>query len=133
MAAAEEVDVEVGDCLAAVGTVVDDDAEAVFADPFFLGDAGDAGHHVAEESLIVVFGEGDAGDWLSGDEEEVGGGTGVDVAEAEAELVFVDDVGGDFAVGDFLEESFAGHGGVGVRRVGIVKRVANPRSFKDRW
>ena len=111
MSAAEEVDVEVRDGFAAVGAVVDDDTESIFVDALLFGDGGDAGHHVAEEGLIIVFGEGDAGDEFFGDEEEVSGGPRADVAEAEAEVVFVDDVGGDFAVDDFLEEGLVGHEG----------------------
>lgn len=103
---------EVGDGLAAVGAVVDDDAEAVFLEALLFGDGGDAGHHVAEEGLVIVFGEGDAGNWFFGDEEEVGGCLGADVAEAEAEVVFVDDVGGDFAGDDFFEEGAHGMGNV---------------------
>lgn len=106
MAAAEDVEVEVGNGFAAVGPVVDDDAEAVTVEAFLLGDGAEAGHHVAEEFLVFGGGFGDAGDGLFWDKEEVGGGLGTDVAETEAEVVLVDDVGGDLAIGDFLEEGF---------------------------
>lgn len=35
---------------------------------------------------------------------------GGDVAEGEAEIIFVDDVRGDFFAEDFAEEGWVGHG-----------------------
>lgn len=104
MAAAEEVDVEVGNCFATVLTVVDDDAESVLVHAHLSGNQSDAHHHVAEERFISAFRKGDADDGLLGDEKEVRRRLRTDVAEAEAEIVFVNDVGRDLSVGDLLEE-----------------------------
>ena len=54
--------------------------------------------------MVVGGGFGDASDWFFGNEKKVDRGLGRNVAEAEAEIVFVDDVGGDFPGDDFFEQ-----------------------------
>jgi len=107
VAAAEEVDVEVVDCLAAVGAGVDDEAVAV-GEILLAGDLAGCVEEVAEGGCVVLRGVGVGGQVVFGDDEDVGGGLGVDVREGEGLLVFVDAGGGDFAGDDFAEE--AGHG-----------------------
>ena len=98
------------DALSAMFTGIDYGAVAVF-EIEFLGDMGDHLEEVSGEA--GVFGgeiiEGD--EWFFGYEEDVDGGLGIDIMEGEAELVFVDDIGGDFAVDDFLEDSHRGISG----------------------
>jgi hypothetical protein len=98
---------EVRDRLTAVGAVVDDEAEAfvggVHAE---LGGDGTGGEEeVAEEFLVIRRGFADARDGFLGDDENVDGGLRIDVFEGEAKLVFVDNIGGDFAVDDLLEDA----------------------------
>jgi hypothetical protein len=98
---------EVRDRLAAVGAVVDDEAEAfvggVHAE---LGGDGTGGEEeVAEEFLVIRRGFADARNGFLGDDENVDGGLRIDVFEGEAKLVFVDNIGGDFAVDDLLEDA----------------------------
>ena len=107
MAAAEEVDVEVVDGLAAVGAGVDDEAVAV-GEVLPAGDFAGCVEEVAEGGFVVLRGVGVGGQVVFGDDEDVGGGLGIDVREGEGLLVFVDAGGGDFAGDDFAEE--AGHG-----------------------
>ena len=95
---------EVGDGFAAVGAVVDDDAEAVFGESFAMGNASGDLQKVAEEGGVFAGGEGDAGDGLAGDDEEVDGGLRGDVAEGDALVVFMDDVGGNLPGADFFKE-----------------------------
>ncbi len=105
-AATEEVDVEVFDGLAAVGAGVDDEAVA-FGEVLLAGDLGGDEDQVAEHGGVVGDGVGERGEVVAGDDEDVGGGLGVDVGEGVGGFVLVDGGGGDFTVGDFAEE--AGH------------------------
>ncbi len=105
LAAGEEMDVEVGDGFAAVGTVVDDGTESLV--PAELGgEFGDDRHHVAEEGGVFGSGFADAHNVFFGDEQEMGGGLGIDVLDDDAFVVFVLDGGRDLAVDDFLEDGF---------------------------
>ncbi len=108
-AAAEEVDVEVGDGFAAVGAVVHHEAEAVI-EVELVGDFGGDEEEVADEGLVGGGGLGEAGDGFFGDDEDVDGGLGVDVAKGVADIVLINGGAGDFAVNDALEEGFVGHG-----------------------
>ena len=89
MAAAEEVEVEVVDGLAAIGAGVDDDAVAV-GEILPAGDFGGGGEEVAEEGCVVGSGMGQGGDVTLGDDEDVDGGLGVDVREGEGVVVLVE-------------------------------------------
>ncbi len=97
---------EVGDAFAAVGTVVDHEAESFFAaedalrSGYFLGGE----EEVAEEIAVFRGSFADPGDEFLGDDEDVDGRLGRDIAEGEAEVVFEDDVGGDLAGDDFFEQ-----------------------------
>ena len=106
MASAEEVDVEVGDGLAAVGAVVDCDAEAGFGDAEFPCDLRSGEEKVAEDGLVFGGGFADARDGLLRDDENMHRCLRGNVPERAAEIVLVEDVGGDFPFVDFLEKSF---------------------------
>ena len=107
MASTEEVDVEMGDCFAAVGTVVDDEAVAGGGYVFAAGDVSGGEQEVAEEALIIGLGSSDAGDGFFRNDEDVNRGLRGNVAEGEALVIFEDDVGGDFAGDDFFEKRHA--------------------------
>jgi len=95
--------VEVGHGFAAVGALVDDETKAVFEAEFFSEDSGRE-EQVAEQGFICGRGRADAGNGLLRDDQQVDGRLGSDVVEDDAAVVLVLDLGGDFAVDDFLEE-----------------------------
>ena len=103
-AAAEDVEVEVVDGLAAVGAGVGYDAVA--AGEQAVGECGSGVGEVAED-FDGRF--GDVGEVLLGNEENVGGGLGVDVGESYGLVVLVDGLDWDLVGGDFAEEA-VGHG-----------------------
>jgi hypothetical protein len=96
--------------LAALVTVVDDNAEAVFSEAFLFRDDPDPGEEMAEEILVGGIGLPDPHDQLLGHEETVHRSLRRDVAKAEAEVVLVDDIARDFTIGDLLEDGFLSHG-----------------------
>ncbi len=66
---------------------------------------------MAEEGLIFRGCFAHPPERLLGDDEDMRGGLGVDIANSEALLVFVFEISRDFAIGDFLEKRlFFGHG-----------------------
>ena len=97
--------------------------EPVVAQPFLLcSDTGD-GEEVPDERLVRLFDSVGAGDRLAGDYEDMERRTWVDVAESDAPVVLVDDVGRQLLVGDLLEEGLFSHSGEergegGIGRVG---------------
>ena len=97
----EDVEVQVGHGFAAIGAIVDDEAEAVCVESLAAGDFTDFEHEVSEQRLVSGLGE--TRDGLARDEEQVDGCLWGDVPEADALIVFVDDFGGDFAGADFFE------------------------------
>jgi len=106
-AAGEEVEVEMWDFLAGVAAVVEDEAVATFDKAELLGDGGGFYQKMAEDGVVIGRGIFEGGDRFAGDDEDVGGRHGFDVAEGDDVFVFVDDGGGDFFVADALEEGFA--------------------------
>lgn len=76
------------------------------------GVGGNLAHHaeqVTEESVVFAMGVGEAGNGFFGDDQNVSGGLGADVVEGEAEIIFVDDISGNFAADNFAKNSVA-HG-----------------------
>jgi len=108
------VDVEVGDGFAAVGAVVDCDAEAGFGDAELGGEFSGGQEEMAEDGLVIGGGFADARDGLLRDDENMHRCLWGSVPEGAAEIVLVEDVGGDFPFVDFLEKSF--HGREDVKR-----------------
>lgn len=106
-AAAEEVDVEMGNGFAAVGAVVDDKAVACGGYVFAAGDVGGGEEEAAEKRLIIGFGGSDSRDVLFRNDENMDRSLRRDVAEGEALIVLEDDVGWYFAGDDFFEEGHA--------------------------
>jgi hypothetical protein len=104
------MDVHVGHGFAGILAVVDGEAEAFAAvcDAHLFGDFACGEEERSEGGLVVWRGGSDPWYGLAGDDEEVNGGLWADVAEGKAVLVFIDDVGWDFAVGDLLKEGLWG-------------------------
>ena len=98
---------EVGNGFATVLCVVDDDAESIFPIAFLPGDVPNPQKKVAEKFLIADVRFGNPGDGFLWDEKKVNRSLGRDIAEAKAEVVFVNDVRRDFPGDDFFKE---GHG-----------------------
>ena len=96
---------KVRDGFAGVGAIVDDKAEAGFAEAEFAGDFGGFEQKMAERFFILRLCGGNVGDWLLRDDEHVRGGLGRNVAKGDDEVVLVNDVRGDLARDDFFEES----------------------------
>ena len=127
--------VEVGDGLPSVPAVVDDDPEPILGEAFLFRDDPDPGEEMAEEILVGGIGLPDAHDQFPGDEEEMHGGLRGDVAEAETEVVLVDDIARYFTIGDLLEDGFLSHGpsegerkGEGEGKVGRKHRLWRKQS-----
>ena len=98
---------KVGNGLAAIPAVVDDEAIACFGDPATPGHFRGSHHEVAEEGRIVRAGFADSGDGTLRDQDDMDGGLGLDVPEGEQEVVLENNVCGDVACDDALEQ---GHG-----------------------
>ena len=104
MPAAEHVDVQVRDGLAPIGAVIDRDAETGVADAFLAGDGSSGEQEVAQKGSVFRFGFADAWDHGFRYDEEMGGRLGVDVAEGDALIILVDDLRGNLAGDDALED-----------------------------
>ena len=118
LATGEEVDVEMRNGFSAVGAVVDDQTKTVFGEAFLFGDLRGGQEEVSEDGLIGGLGFGYASDRLAGNDEVVDGCLRRDVLEADAEIVFVDDVRRDLAIADFFKKRLFSHG---ERRIGTEK------------
>jgi len=103
MPAAQNVAVQVRDRFAPVRTVIDHEAVPVGQTQLF-GDLRGLEQQMAEKLVLVRTGLGDAGNMLLGNNQHVRRGLRIDVAEGEHEVVLVNNVGGDFARGNFLEQ-----------------------------
>ena len=77
---------------------------AGFGKAEFFGDFGCFEKQMAEQFVIVGRSFGDSRDVFLRNNQDMDGRFGVDVAEGEHKVVFVNDVGGDFAVDDLLED-----------------------------
>ena len=99
---------EVGDGLAAVGAVVDRNAEAGFGDAELGGEFSCGQEEMAEDGLVIGGGFADAWDGFFRDDENMHRCLGGNVPERAAKFILVDDFRRDFPVVDFLEESFHG-------------------------
>jgi len=102
--AAEQVDVQMVDRLAAVGAGVDDQAVAV-GKVLCAGDFAGGVEELAEALGVVLRGVRVRSDVVFGDDEDVDRRLRIDVGEGEGVLVLVDAGGGDFAGDDFAEEA----------------------------
>ena len=88
--------------------VVDHDAKAV-GEVEFLRDPTRGGEEMAEQRFVAGRGFADARDQFLRNDQQVHGGLRLDVVEDDAVFVLVLDLGGDFAIDDFLEDRL-GHG-----------------------
>lgn len=79
-------------CLAAIAAGVDHTAEALLCETFLLSYLSGHDHQFAHDCGVLVFEVGDALDVLTGDQQDVLGSRGVDVAEGIQVVVTIDPV-----------------------------------------
>lgn len=94
--------------LAALGAGVDRAAVSSGGDAFLLGELGGDQEQVAQELFVPGFGGLQSLQVLLGDDQDMGGGLGVDVSEGQALLILEDDIGGDLPADD-LAKNGLGH------------------------
>ena len=105
-AAGEEVEVEMRNFLAGVAAVVEDETVAASDEAEVFCDGGGFYQQMAEDGVVGRGGVFEGGNGFARDDEDMCGRHGLDVPKRDDVFVFVDDVGGDFFVADFLEEGF---------------------------
>ena len=103
MPPAQNVQVQVVHGLPAVFADVDDDPEAVFGQAQGPGDVDGGLHELAEQEGVVGCRVQQIDKRLFGDDQNVRRGLRGHVSEGEYLIVFVDDVGGDLAPEDLVE------------------------------
>jgi len=104
MPAAEQVDVQMVDGLAAVGAGVDDQPIAI-AEILSSCDLAGGGNKLAEHGCVLRRGVIERGEMLFGDEQDVHRRLGVNVREGEDVVVLIEAFDGNGAGDDFAEQT----------------------------
>ena len=107
VASAQDVDVQVRHALAAVLAVVDDQPVAAFVQSQFGRHFGGLEQQVAEQLVVFRLGLGQARDGFFGNHQNVLGRLGIDVAQREHQVVFINDGRGNFPRDDFFKQCLA--------------------------
>ncbi len=107
------MDMEMGDAFPAVAAIINDETETRFGEALLLRHGLRDKDQVAEKRLIFDFGRGDARDFLFGNDQNVDRRLRLAVVEGQAEVVFVDDSGGNFAGADLGEYRTHENGNLG--------------------
>ena len=129
--AAEEVNVQVIDRLAAVSAAVDDGAISV-RQTELLGHFLRRQQQVAEQGLIVRLSSSEVGNLLLGDHQHMRRSLRRDVVKRQTQLVFMDDLGWDFFVDDPLKDGRHRRlGSLFVGQLGTRGTVSNRLSFGE--
>lgn len=110
LASPKDVDMEVGNRLSSLRTIIHDEAKA-FSKVGLASDACGRKEKMADKDFIRFSGLGDTVDPLLGNDEEVGGRLGIDIPKGNAAFILVDDVGGEFASDYFFKNGRFGHEG----------------------
>jgi hypothetical protein len=108
LTAAKDMEMEVKDGLAGIGTVVEDQTVAV-ANAKFRGNLGRRAQHLADQLFIFGLDECRADDMFFGDDQKMDGRLGGDIAEGEHRIVFIEFVGGDLTGDDLTEKAVFVH------------------------
>ena len=95
--------------LTAVLAVVDNQPVAAFVQPQFAGNFGGFEQEMPEQRLVFGLGLGNARDGLFGNDQNMLRRLGVNVANREHQVVFVNNRRRNFAGDDFFKQGFA-HG-----------------------
>lgn len=88
---------------AAIASVVDDEAKTSFVQAEFGGHLGSFQQQVAEKVLIIRTRLGEARNGFLGHDQNVRGGLGMNVADGEDKLIFINYRSRNFARGDFFK------------------------------
>lgn len=95
------------DGFARIFAIVNDQAESSFLEAHLSGDLCCLQEEMTKNGVIIGLRFGNPRDGLLWDDEQMGGRCWFDVAKGKHKVIFVYDVGGQFARDDFFEESFA--------------------------
>lgn len=105
--AAKQMDVQMGNCLPTVFSIVDDQPESfvLLIHAEVRCDLSGSEKEMPEQVAVSAFGFTDAGKGLLRDDENMRRCLGGNVVKGEAKLVFMDDVRGNFPGNDLLKQS----------------------------
>src|ERR1700722_17981027 len=98
---------QVRNCLAAIEAIIDDDAVTVFRQADFVRNLSSFQQQMSQDFCILRPGFPNAGNQLSGEDQNVSGSLGMDIANSDDQIIFIDDCCRDFASGDFFKKCFA--------------------------
>ena len=112
MATTEEMHVQMRHGFATIGTVIDHQTEAFAAilEPKLISNLACGEEQGTKRCLILSCGFANSWDRFARGDQNVRGCLRCNVAEGNAVLVFIDDVGGNLAVSDLLEQGLVTHG-----------------------
>jgi len=103
--AAEEVQVQVEDGLAAVAALVEDEPIPIFGQAFVGGNLLGGGKEGGQSGRVLGSEVGHAAQMLVGNDEDVGGGLRVDVAKGGDQVILVDNFSWKLTAYDFAENA----------------------------
>ena len=106
----------------AIQSVIDDEAVAGTLQPEMIRDLGGLQQQMAQQTMIIRRGVGNAWDGFSRHDEDVRWRLRIDVVEGQDQVVFIDDGGGDVFVDDLLEYGFAHEPAVGSGSVNVTRQ-----------
>lgn len=96
-------------CLATIAAGVDHATEPLFGEAFLLGNPAGHDHELPHDVGVLISEVSHALHMLAGNQQDVVGGGGVDVAKCIQLLVAINPGGGNFACGDLAEHAITGH------------------------
>ena len=120
------MEVKVGDGFAAIGAIIDDEAITGFFELALAGDPLGGDEEMSEEGMILGRDGTVAGVMFFWNDKNVDGGLGGEITEGEDVIILVENIGGEFAVDDALEDGFghrASYQIVSSRREGLRVRA----------
>ena len=101
----DDVGVEMEDGLAGFFSRIHHEAETVFCESFGFGDFLHDKEEIGEFLILFFIEIENIGDVEFRDDEDVHGGAGLDIAEREPIVIFVDFVARNFSGGDFAKQT----------------------------
>jgi len=120
------MEVKVGDGFAAIGSIIDDEAITGFVELALASDPLSGDKEMSEEGMILWRDGTVAGVMFFWNDKNVDGGLRGEITEGEDVIILVEDIGGEFAVDDPLEDGFghrASYQIVSSRREGLRVRA----------
>lgn len=102
--------VDVGDSLTRMFSIIDHQSVSA-SESLLLGDLGSGHQHLAQNGLVLLLSLRDSSQsvLILGDDDDVGGRNGCDIAEGEDELVLEDHGAWDLLVDELVEDRLLGH------------------------